>query len=566
MSHGGDLPDTCKYGHILETWKDDDFEEDDVHDDIRDGKITSLEKLRDEESAVSQLFGEWKSLKTRTGSQGTALAAVFTAVDDLDDKGFDVKKVGESVFVTPQSNMHAEFMQRKQQAEQNIKQTMQTYQELIKQKHMLQHDIRKLRSRVEALNAQDENLLKGDFIELVDGAGQSPRQGGDQMSLKAYRDQNIYPSIVADFNEMDSTEDLLTAEQKAREHEDKDAEDFEDGLLANIPENEKAILKKKYKMYERWKDLYGSEIERKLNDLKGQMKNIQRSIEETEEWLKPYVRDVNKINKMETDIMENQQEIAGYLETRGASTQVRTLEYIMYRGMRKDEESGELTFAEDEEPTHYRIIFVRGIHANLASFSQPQSPADGPSSGTVKWMPGLACKHVFENIIEPRINEFENEVEQMMNEYTGDFELGEKAEKLKEARQSAQLSVRQLREEVNKKAEESDEMNHPVPLQLSSQIRRVEDGLESLEEAIDEKYIEAIEEILKDEVGEEGLTEEPDEENHYTSFQKKYKKFFGHTGPFYLEKPQNQLKNHTRDLRYDYYWGLKLGLGMYTMK
>ena len=562
MSHGPDLEDTtCKFGHIVEA--DGGGGDDDLQNAIRSGKVESLSELRDfpedGQASIADLFSQWKKLKVSSGSQGTAFAAVFDAVDTLeDDMGYNIQKLDESIFISPQSNMHSEFMQRKQQAEQNIKQTMQSYQQLQKQRHMLQHDIRKLRSRVEAIDAKDEAILKGDFIELVDGAGGS--QGAPQGSLNFLRNNNIYPTIVSDFQEMSSADDLKTAEQKAAEHEDKDADDFEDGVLAELPDNEKAILKKKWKMYEQWKDLYGSEISRKLDDLKGQMKNIERSINETEEWLEPYVRDVNMINKMGSD----QQDITGYLNVRGNSTMLRQLDYIFWKPMKKEE--GEIVFADDDsEATHYRIIFVKGIHANLASFDQPQSPADGPSSGTIVWMPGFVCRHVFNNIIKPRIDEFENEVQQMMDEYTGKFSTDD-GDKLKNARKDAGLSVRELREEIEKFIDDSDDIDKDVPIELSSNIRRVEDGLEPIHQALDEDYITAIDDILEESL-DDGFAEENGENDEmYSSFQKTYRKFFGFTDPFYLENPSDGLNDLTHELRYEYYWGFKIGLGLYTAK
>jgi hypothetical protein len=558
MSHGhGDLPETCKFGHIVEAWEDGGNGE--LQEAIEKGEVESLSELRnfpeDGKASIAQLFEKWKHIKVSSGSQGTAFAAVFDAVDTLEDSmGYSIQKLNESLFVSPQSNMHQEFMNRKQQAEQNIKQTMQSYQQLMKQKHMLQHDIRKLRSRVEAINSKDETLLKGDFIELVDGAGGAPSQGGDQMSLKAYRDQSIFPTIVSDFNEMDSLDDLKTAEQKAEGHEDKDADDFEDGVLADLPDNEKAILNKKYKMYEQWKDLYGSEVSRKLDDLKGQMKNIERSIEETEEWLEPYVRDVNMINKMGED-----QTHMGQLNIRGNSTMLRQLDYIFWKPMKK--ENGEIVIADgDDEATHYRIIYVKGIHANLASFEQPQSPADGPSAGQVIWMPGFVCRHVFEDIIRPAIDEFENEVDQMMDEYTGDYET-DTGNKLKDARNEEELSVRELRSRIQ------NEVDEKVPIELSSDIRRIEDGLEEidkLEEKYSSDYIEAIDKILDTDFVEEDESE--GDSNMYTGFQRKYKTFFGRTDPFYLENPEDGVDDLANELRFEYYWGFKLGLGLYTMK
>ncbi|MFB6159269.1 MAG: hypothetical protein ABEJ95_06470 [Candidatus Nanohalobium sp.] len=548
MSHGGSLPDTCKFGHIIES----EGGNKGLKKKIRKGEIETLSDLREEDAGIIDLLGKWKHIKVSAGSQGDGFKAVFIAVDELDTgKDFNTHKVDESIHISPQSNFHSEFMQRKQQAEQNIKQTMQSYQQLIKQKHMLEHDVRKLRSRVEAIESKDETLLKGDFIELVDGAGQSPRQGGDQMSLKAYRDQNIYPSIVADFNEMESVDDLKTAKQKAEDAEDKDPEDFRDGALAELPTNEKAVLKKKYRMYQQWKDLYGSEVSRKLDELKGQLRNVERSIEETKEWLKPYVRDVSMINKMGDD----QANLTGPTNIRGNSTMIRSLDYILYKGMRL--EDGELTYAEGEEATHYRVVYIKGVNANLAGFSQPQSPAEGPSAGIVQWFPAFVCKHVFENIFKPRINEHENKVEEVMEDYVGGFKPSKEGKTLRDKRQEEEMSVRELREKIEEELEEEN-----VPVELSAQIRRIEDGMEPVN-TLNGKYLEAIDSILDTEFTED----EDNRDNEMVSgLQEKLLKFTGKTDPFYMENPEQGLIEHEVDLRYDYYWGFKIGLGLYTMK
>ncbi|QGA80692.1 helix-turn-helix domain-containing protein [Candidatus Nanohalobium constans] len=554
MSHGGKPGKTCKFGHVFKAWEE--GSNDDLQKKIENGEVQHLDDFGEGESLMSML-NRWKYLKFRSSDQGTAYTGMWVAVDELDSSlDYEINKISESIHISPQSQMHAQFMERKQQAENNIKQTMQSYQQLEKQKHMLQHDIRKLRSRVEAINSHDEVLLKGDFIELVDGAGQSPRQGGDQMSLKAYRDQNIYPSIVADFNEMEGVEDLETAEQRAKRYDDKDEDDLEDGPLADIPTNEKAVLKKKWKMYEKWKDLYGSEVERKLNDLKGQMKNIQRSIEETEEWLEPYVRDAAMINRMGDD----QAQLTSNLNIRGNSTMFRTIDWIVHKGMRLHE--GEMMIADelDEEPTHYRVMMIKTIHANIAGFSQPQTPAEGPSAGIVMWYPFFTCKHVFDNFVQPKIDKHEKLVEDMMDDYTGKFETKE-GDKLKEARNDEEMSVRELREKVGEKLDDDEK----APIQLSSDIRRVEDGLETATEAINDKYLKKIDEILDIELHPDNQDSDNDDDM-YEGFSKTLREFTGQTDEFKIPSGCKPLDDFTTELRYNYYWGLKLDFGMYTMK
>jgi len=76
------------------------------------------------------------------------------------------------------------------------------------------------------LREGDETQLKSDFVQLVDGAG-AGGQGADEQAMRFLRDNDIYPTIVADFSEMDSLKDLQSED------------DGGTGKIANLPANEK---------------------------------------------------------------------------------------------------------------------------------------------------------------------------------------------------------------------------------------------------------------------------------------------------------------------------------------
>ncbi|AOV95283.1 hypothetical protein AQV86_05190 [Nanohaloarchaea archaeon SG9] len=542
MSHGGDHPETCKFGHVFETDGDLSSPGKDVVEKIRRGEIQGLRGVREElgDDFLKPLMGDnWKKLKVSASSQGTPFAVVLTAADNLDEnKDYSVERTEEGIYVAPQSQLHDEFMQRKQQAESKVKENMRNISELMKQKHMLEHDIRKLRSRAEAMSEKDEAVLKGDFVELVDGANAGSQQGGEA-AMKTLVERNIYPTIVSDFYEMDSLDDLKPAE---------DREDDKDGVLADRPNNEKAILKKKYSMYEKWKDLYGSEVNRKLEDLKGQLKSIERSIGETKEWLEPYVKDMVQINKMG----DLQSDYTNYYEWKGNSSMERNLEFICYKPLKK--EHGDIVVADSEdEATHYRIIYIHGVHVNMASPGNPQSPAEGPSSGVVMWHPAIVCKHVFENFFKAKIEKYQDQTDELMKDYTGDFET-EYGEELKEARKDEDMSVRKLREALSK------ELDEDIPLETSSKIRRIEDGLDPVD-ILQEDYIKGLDEVL-----ETSLHEDNDKgEDMYGGFEKKLRKFTGQTDPFVIPPGTDPLGDLTHDMWFNYYWNFKLGFGLYTM-
>jgi hypothetical protein len=308
-------------------------------------------------------------------------------------------------------------------------------------------------------------------------------------------------------------------------------------------------------MYEKWKDLYGSEIQRKLQDLKSQMQNIERSISETEEWLQPYVRDAAMINSEDPDEMA--EKMTFYPTLKGSASMRRDLEFICYRPLKKHE--GTLNVVDDKsEATHYRIVYIHNVHANFAAGEQPQSPAQGPSSATVSIHPAIVCKHIFENFFQAKIDKQKNKFESMLDDYTGGFSSNENGEELKEAREKKNWSVRKLRNEIG------EEVGENAPIELSSYIRRVEDGLDDPNIIADEfgdDYLTAIEELL--DITFEG---EHTQDEMYHGINKTLREFTGQVDEFVIPPEEDPLHDLRMEIKFKYYYDYKLGLGLYTMK
>lgn len=563
--HHEELPETCKFGHTFQIMNEDKngaakswtppMCDEDIIEKIEKGTISDLDDVEEEIGTdfLRHIMGEqFKKVKVSSGSQGTPYTWILVAADNWDeDLDYEVNKTMEKIHVSPHNTMHDEFMQRKQQAEQRVNQTLSGFADLRKQKHMLEHDIRKLRTRVEALREGDETQLKSDFVQLVDGAG-AGGQGADEQAMRFLRDNDIYPTIVADFSEMDSMKDL------------KSEDDGGTGKLANLPANEKAILKKKFTMYEKWKDLFGSEVQRKLNELKSQLRNIERSIDQTKEYLAPYVRDVKMINQKSQE--ELGEDITKYMAFTGYATQFKDLEFICHKGLVTRE--GTLVEAGDEEPTHYKIIYIHAVHVNIAGGENPNSPSQGPTAGVVMWFPAVVCKHVFENIFEQKINKSKNEYEEMMKDYVGDFESTEGTE-LKKSREEKEMSIHELREKVSEKlqemAEEDEEVDTHVDIEFSATIRRVEDGFEKPEHIANvysKDHLKAIDEIVGTKFSED---EEEKGEEMYEGLNKKLQAFTGNYGPFYVSG-DDALMDLKNEFKFSYYYDLKLDFGLHTMK
>ncbi|MFQ3275507.1 MAG: hypothetical protein ACI9LV_000591 [Candidatus Nanohaloarchaea archaeon] len=560
----GHSDDNPEFGHIFEVYDHDGTEDagakPGLREKIKKGEIQSLSELEKENDGsdfLRPIMGDaYKTLKVSARSQGMPATFIMIAADKFDDDwGWNIPKTDEQLFVTPQSHLHDEFMQRRQQAEQNVRQAMQGLEQLRKSKHLLQHDIRKLRSKVEDLKTGEETTIKGDFIELVDSAG-GGQQGSAPGSLDFLRNNNIYPSIVADFQEMNSVDDLLSAEKKA-DKQGGDPEDYEDGPLANLPENEKAVLKKKYTMYEKWKDLYGSEIERKLDDLKKELRRIETAIEEQKKQTAPYVRDMVMINNKSED--ELAADMDRYFQFKGDSTTFKNIEYIAHQAFQK--KHGELVECSPGDATHYKMVYIHAVHVNMAVGENPQTPAEGPTAAKIFYFPALVDKFTFENIFKEKINRQKDRFKELMNNYTGEFQ-NKKGDEFQKAREEKGLTIRKLREKVG---EELGEDTKP-PLEFSSTIRRIEDDFDHpsvIEDKYGEEYLEAIDEILETE-----FSKDENEDNGLSKIQRKMKLFTGQEDKYYLPSGEQEelIEDMTYRLKFSYYFDLKQTLGLYTMK
>ncbi|NMJ76649.1 hypothetical protein GLU01_01125 [Nanohaloarchaea archaeon] len=543
----------CKFGHVFEVNEHDSNNGSDLRSEIKKGKITRLEDLADELDEepnpylLRPIMGDhFKMLKLSADSQGMPYNLVLSAADTFDDAlGYDVPKTEENVHISPQSQMHQQFMQRKQEAEQNVNQTAASLSQLRKDKHVIEHDIRKLRSRVEAIETGsegDEARLKADFIEMVDGAMGQGQGQGDEGSMQFLQSQNIYPSITADFTEMEGLDDL------------KPEDDGGTGKLAQLPENEKAVLKKKWVMYEKWKDLFGSEVKRRLKDLKKELQAKERGIEETKTQLEPYIRDATAIND------HSQDQLAEYMKQnfqfKGYSTQFREMEFIGHKPLEK--EAGELYEADSgEHATHHKIIYLHCIHVNLSGDEQPQSPAQGPGAAKVFAFPAIVCDHVFERIFQQKIDKRADRFKDIMDDYTGDFQ-SEEGEQFREARQEQDLNIRDFRKKV---AEHADS---DVPLEFSATVRRVEDGIDQPTEIAskyDEDVLEAVNEVLDTDFG----TDEGAGNAELPGWKQDLRKFLGQTDEYYLSSGAKKgfMKGFEVEIEKQWFLDTKKAFGMY---
>ncbi|MFP4117072.1 MAG: hypothetical protein ACLFQ8_03335 [Candidatus Aenigmatarchaeota archaeon] len=211
------------------------------------------------------------SLHSRTltfaGKPGFPSGIYFGMIDILEDNmGYEVRKVKDWIEVNPQSDFYDELSQRKQSIEQQVGAVTNRISEARKELEMLRHDKRKLQRIIDHKEQGDLDVLKSDFVDLVDR--------NTDMSLLELANSGRFPSIVVDFYKIESVEDI----------EELD-----------VSKGEKQVLKKKWSLFQDWKKRFVGEIERRMSTIDSEIRSHKETIDNLKETLHPYAKALKRI-------------------------------------------------------------------------------------------------------------------------------------------------------------------------------------------------------------------------------------------------------------------------------
>ncbi len=240
-----------------------------------------------------------------TGPAGSTTGVYYSLMFQLRKWNYDVQKASEWIEVSP---VHQQYYQlthkQKEELENKIKAGLASAAQAVSDMELLEHDMRKYQEFIDYFNytviektgdvidkpmpdkkkekdewenwekgrISGEHSLKAIFIDQVDFHAGSSGQGAGRLSMSFMQQQNIMPTIVQDFFEMDGLDNL---EKNPR--------------LKNLPTVEKNMLKTKWIAYEEWKKLFGNEIKKRFKNIYRLVQSRRQSVEKYRDWLKPYV-------------------------------------------------------------------------------------------------------------------------------------------------------------------------------------------------------------------------------------------------------------------------------------
>ncbi len=201
------------------------------------------------------------------GSPGFPSGIYFGMIDVLEDEmGYEVRKVEDWLEVNPRSDFYDDVVQRKQNVEQQVGRILNNISETRKELEMLRHDKRKLDRIIDHEEEGDLDVLKSDFVDLVDR--------NTTMSLLELANSGRLPSIVVDFYKVESEEDIEEL---------------------GVSKGERQILKKKWKLFQDWLNRFVSEIKNRKSMIESEIRSRENSLEGYKKALKPYAKALKRI-------------------------------------------------------------------------------------------------------------------------------------------------------------------------------------------------------------------------------------------------------------------------------
>ncbi len=204
------------------------------------------------------------------GPLGTWTDLYWGVVGQLIDMEFNFRKVDEYIEVSPIHKAFYDLVSSQKQAlEAKVKNAIEEIIKQIGDLELLEHDLRRYREFLDYIKNNDEHSLKAIFIDQVDyytGEGAPGR-----LSMVFLQQQNIFPTIIQDFYEMESEDDLKK------------------GRLSRLPKVERDVLQTKWRAYQEWKKLFGKEVEERFKRISQLYESKKKLIESMRSGIKPYI-------------------------------------------------------------------------------------------------------------------------------------------------------------------------------------------------------------------------------------------------------------------------------------
>ena len=224
-----------------------------------------------------------------TAPVGTWTGIYYSLMGQLGNWEYNVRKVDESIEVSPlYKGFYEMVMNEKQNIEIKVKKVIDDIITHSSDLELLKHDFRRYKEFYDYFNFDntrekpDEHSLKAVFIDMVDYHSGEGTPG--RLSMVALQINNIFPTIIQDFYQLNSLEDLKSSPR-----------------LNKLAEVEKDMLRTKWNAYDQWKQEFGRVVRERYEKLKQLIESKKTMIEKSKEWIKPYIARYNLLKEGMSD-------------------------------------------------------------------------------------------------------------------------------------------------------------------------------------------------------------------------------------------------------------------------
>lgn len=196
----------------------------------------------------------------------------FDVLDILEMVGYEVRKADDWLEINPHSDYYQDLVQKKERLQRQVSTVIDKISQFRKDLEMLRHDKRKLDRIIQHKEGGDLDVLKSDFVDLVDR--------NTEMSLLDLANSGRFPSVVVDFYKIEDEEDIDKME---------------------VSKGEKEVLRKKWKLFKDWLGRYVKEIKKRKQMVEAEIQNKKTSIEYYKDMLHPYAKALRRIKFTEPE-------------------------------------------------------------------------------------------------------------------------------------------------------------------------------------------------------------------------------------------------------------------------
>ncbi len=174
---------------------------------------------------------------------------------------YRVAKADEWIEISPSHTaFYQKVLETRDALSGKVWKTLHDLMDLTADLELMQHDYRRYKDIADAFKEKDEHRLKAWFVDQVDFYAGEGAPG--RLSMSFMQQRGIFPTIIQDFFEMQSEEDL-------KKHP----------RLSKLPKVEKDVLLTKWRAYQEWKRLFKREVELRMQHLEKLIRAKKKEIE-----------------------------------------------------------------------------------------------------------------------------------------------------------------------------------------------------------------------------------------------------------------------------------------------